>query len=190
MNTGRLEKCRIFTILPSIAGLFLQISPPERHPEPKLIKAPKISGVKHTVSTSNTQLPKNSTQTHKAAPAGYSTVCPYLIVASVEKQIEFLKEVFRAEVKGDYISQTDQYITHGEVRIGDTVVMIGRGNSQYPNRVGMNYVYVENADEVYKRAIQCGAASVMEPVDQVYGDRSGGFIDPQGNEWWVGQRLK
>ncbi|MBC8045505.1 MAG: VOC family protein [Fimbriimonadaceae bacterium] len=125
----------------------------------------------------------------KTTPEGYSTVCPYLMVASVEKQIEFLKEVFNAEVRKE-MKEVDEEIRHGEVSIGEVVLMMGRASSIYPARKSFNYVYVENPDEVYNRAIAKGAVSVMKPVDQEYGDRSGGFTDLHGNEWWVACPLK
>ena len=52
----------------------------------------------------------------------------------------------------------------------------------------MLYMYVEDADAVYHKAIQAGGKSVMEPVDQFYGDRSGAVNDPAGNQWWIATR--
>jgi PhnB protein len=121
-------------------------------------------------------------------PEGYSTVCPYLMVESVEVQINFLRKVFQAEVKEE-MKQPDGSIGHGEVRIGNVVIMMGKSNNLYPSRKSMNYVFVKNPDEVYNRALEQGATSVMKPVDQSYGNRSGGFIDTQGNEWWVAKPL-
>jgi PhnB protein len=44
---------------------------------------------------------------------------------------------------------------------------------------------VNDTDVVYKRALQAGATSLMEPADQFYGDRSAGVQDPSGNHWWI-----
>ena len=52
----------------------------------------------------------------------------------------------------------------------------------------MLYMYVTDADAVYRKAIQAGAKSVLEPVDQFYGDRSGAVEDPAGNQWWISTR--
>jgi len=60
------------------------------------------------------------------APNGYSTICPYLIVESVEQQIAFLHNVFGAEIK-ESLKNEEGIIMHGEVKIGDTVIMMGRG---------------------------------------------------------------
>jgi PhnB protein len=50
------------------------------------------------------------------------------------------------------------------------------------------YLYVSEADAVYKRALQAGATSLMEPINQFYGDRHGGVKDPAGNVWWIATR--
>ena len=118
----------------------------------------------------------------------YANVCPYLIVNSVESQIEFMVKVFNAEVKEDK-KQPDGFINHGEVVIDNVIIMMGRASSSFPSKQGMNYIYVNDPDEVYAKAISHGAVSIMEPVNQAYGNRSGGFIDPEGNEWWVARPL-
>ncbi len=121
----------------------------------------------------------------KVAPKG-STVCPYLMVDSVEAQMEFLVKVFYASITND-TNRVDGFIQHGEVLIGGTTIMMGRASKLYPARLSMNYVYVENADEVYSRALKNGATELMSPVDRDYGNREGGFTDLFGNQWWVAQ---
>lgn len=123
------------------------------------------------------------------APEGYSSVCPYLMVESVEKQLDFLKTVFKAEIK-EQLKQDDGIVQHGEANIGDTVIMMGKARIEWPAAPGANYVFVENTDEVYNKAIHYGASSVLEPGDRFYGYREGGFKDPQGNTWWIAQVLE
>jgi PhnB protein len=123
------------------------------------------------------------------APASYSSVCPYLMVESVEKQLDFLKTVFDAEVK-EQLTQDDGTVQHGEATIGDTVIMMGKARTEWPATVGANYVFVDNADEAYKKAIHFGSTSVMAPGDRFYGYREGGIKDPQGNTWWIAQVLE
>ena len=48
------------------------------------------------------------------------------------------------------------------------------------------YVYVNDVDTTYKRALQAGAKSISEPTDQIYGDRGAGVVDPFGITWWIG----
>ena len=128
-------------------------------------------------------------QTNDIAPEGYPTVVPYLLVNSVEKEMEFLKYVFQAEPLEE-LKQPDGNIMHGEVRIGTAVIMLGKAKENFPSRESMNYVYVDNADEVYVRALKFGATSIMEPGDRFYGNREGGFTDPSGNQWWIAQILE
>lgn len=123
------------------------------------------------------------------APEGYPTVVPYLMVNSVEKEMEFLKYVFHAEPLEE-LKQEDGSIMHSEVRIGSAIIMMGKAKDNFPTRESMNYVYVENADEVYVRALKFGATSIMEPGDRFYGNREGGFTDPSGNQWWIAQTLE
>jgi PhnB protein len=131
----------------------------------------------------------DSKMNNNIAPKGYNTVCPYLTVESVESQIDFLQSVFNATVKEKLKSQ-DGIIQHGEVQIGDTVIMIGKGNKEFPAGVGTNYVYVKDVDETYYTALQNGSTLILEPADRFYGVRECGFKDPQGNIWWVAQFLK
>ena len=123
------------------------------------------------------------------APEHYSTVCPYLMVDSVEKQFEFLTVVFNAEIR-EQLKLPDGSVQHGEVCLGDTVIMMGKARPEWPANCSTNYVFVDNADEVYKRALHHGASSLMEPADRYYGYREGGVKDPQGNSWWIAQVLE
>ena len=79
----------------------------------------------------------------------------------------------------------DGTIMHAEVRIGDSPVELADANTQYPPRPTAIHLYVSDADAVYRRAIQAGATSTHEPVDQPYGDREAGVKDPFGNYWYI-----
>jgi PhnB protein len=120
------------------------------------------------------------------APGDYSSVCPYLMVESVEKQLEFLTVVFNAETN-ELLKLPDGTVQHGEVRVGDTVIMMGKARPEWPATCSTNYVFVDNTDDVYKRALLHGASSLMEPANRYYGYREGGLKDPQGNSWWIAQ---
>jgi uncharacterized glyoxalase superfamily protein PhnB len=78
-------------------------------------------------------------------------------------------------------------IRHAEVRIGDSVVMMGCRPGA--DLIASVHVYVEDVDRVYARALDHGATSLSEPRDQPYGDRTAGVQDAQGNYWWIGTRL-
>lgn len=118
-------------------------------------------------------------------PDGYHTVTPYLTVKGVAGLIDFLKQAFDA-VETERLPGPDGKVGHAEVRIGDSVVMMGEAPGE--PMPAMLYLYVADADASYKRALEAGATSLMEPADQFYGDRSGGVKDPFGNCWYVATR--
>jgi len=122
-------------------------------------------------------------------PAGYSNVCPYLMVESVELQAQFLQTVFGARIKEE-LKQENGLVQHGEVNLGETVIMMGRARPEWPASPGANYVFVAQVDDVFQKALAAGAAPLMEPADRFYGYREGGIKDPQGNTWWLAQVLE
>lgn len=122
----------------------------------------------------------------KPIPDGYHSVTPYLMVEGVADLIDFLKEAFEA-VETERLPGPDGKVGHAEVRIGDSVLMMGEGD-RYGLMPAAIYLYVEDVDACYTRALAAGATSLMEPADQFYGDRSGGVKDPFGNLWFVATR--
>ena len=81
-------------------------------------------------------------------------------------------------------------IMHAELAIGDSVIMLGEAMPQWPAKSNSLYVYVEDVDTTYQRAIQAGATSVREPSNQFYGDRSGTVTDPFGNTWGIATHVE
>ena len=126
----------------------------------------------------------------KTNPAGkgYHVVNAYIMVSDIQKQMDFMESIFGAEVK-EAMCGEDGIIHHGEVRIHDCVIMLGRSQSGFSN-VGMNYIFVFDCDAVYEKALKLGATSLMEPGDRFYGFREGGFRDPEGHQWWIAQVVK
>jgi uncharacterized glyoxalase superfamily protein PhnB len=122
----------------------------------------------------------------KPVPEGYHTVTPYLVVRGAARTIEFLKKAFGAEVLGESMMRPDGTVMHATIKIGDSHIMVSDANEQSPPTQSMLYVYVPNVDAVYQHAIAAGGTSLMEPIDQFYGDRSGGVKDPAGNRWFIG----
>jgi PhnB protein len=120
----------------------------------------------------------------KPIPDGYHSVTPYLVVKGVAKLLGFLKQTFEAR-EIERIARPDGAIMHAEVRIGDSAVMMGEPMGPHQPMPGSLYVYVSDADAIYKRALEAGATSMQEPADQFYGDRSGGVKDQCGNIWWI-----
>jgi uncharacterized glyoxalase superfamily protein PhnB len=126
----------------------------------------------------------------KPIPDGYHTVTPYLVVPGVAKLITFLKQAFGAEETHPPTSRPDGAIMHAEVRIGDSRVMMGEPMGDYKPMPASLYLYVNDTDAVYKRALQAGATSIMEPANQFYGDRNAGVKDELGNFWWIGTHIE
>lgn len=120
----------------------------------------------------------------KPIPKGYHSVTPYLVVEGVAKLIDFLRQAFDAQ-EIHRMRRPDGTIMHAEVRIGDSIVMMGEPMGEFHAMPGGLHLYVNDADAVYKRALQAGAISMREPANQFYGDRTAGVKDPVGNHWWI-----
>jgi uncharacterized glyoxalase superfamily protein PhnB len=119
-------------------------------------------------------------------PDGYNAVSPYLLVKDVRAMLDFLSHAFGATELRRQVD-ADGAIRHAEVRIDDSILMMGfRPGAEL---IASVHVYVEDVDRVYARALDEGATSLSEPRDQPYGDRTAGVQDVQGNYWWIGTRL-
>jgi uncharacterized glyoxalase superfamily protein PhnB len=122
-------------------------------------------------------------------PDGSHTITPYLVAEGIPKLIEFLKAAFGAQEEYR-MPRPDGGIAHAEVKIGDSKLMMGSPMGDFKAKPCSLYLYVEDVDAVYQRAIQAGGTSVREPSDQFYGDRSGGVIDPCGNYWGIATHIE
>jgi PhnB protein len=122
-------------------------------------------------------------------PEGYHTVTPYLLVRNAGGLIDFLKQVFDAE-ETERMRRPDGSIMHVEVRIGDSVVMLGDAAGDAAPMPGMLHIYLQDTDAAYRRALAAGATSLREPADQFYGDRTGGVQDAFGNQWWLATHIE
>ena len=120
-------------------------------------------------------------------PAGYHTVTPYLVVPDLPALLAFLESVLDAVVT-ERLTMPDGVVAHAEVRIGDSMVMVGQGRDEWPAAPGNLYLYVPDPDGLYAKALEAGSQSLQEPHDAPYGDRMGGVRDPWGNVWWFGAR--
>jgi PhnB protein len=121
-------------------------------------------------------------------PQGQPVVSPYLTVRGARKLLDFLEATFAGRVTE--LLAPGGRIAHAQVRIGDSVVMVGESPDESVPAPAVLYVYVRDVDATYRRALQNGGSSVREPVDQFYGDRSGAVKDPCGNTWWIAARVE
>jgi uncharacterized glyoxalase superfamily protein PhnB len=110
-------------------------------------------------------------------PEGWHSITPRLVVHDPAKLVQFLKDVFGAI--GDF--ETDR---PSQVRIGDSMVMISGVGPRDPMPAFL-YVYVEDSDATYERALKAGAVSLEEPGDTPYGARRAMVEDPWGNDWQI-----
>lgn len=113
----------------------------------------------------------------KSIPEGWHSVTPRLVVHDAAIQVDFLEQAFGAT--GDF--RTD---IPSVMRIGDSVVMV---SSVSPREAmpAFLYLYVDDTDTTYQRALDAGATSIEEPWDTPYGDRRGMVKDPCGNTWQI-----
>ena len=129
------------------------------------------------------------TGTAKSIREGYHTVTPYLIVQEAAQLIDFVKQAFGATET--FRGTGSAGGIHAEVRIGNSMVMIGGGgtSNSEPSPATL-YLYMDNVDAVYTRALQAGATSISEPADQPYGDRVAGVKDAFGNVWYISTHIE
>jgi PhnB protein len=113
----------------------------------------------------------------KPAPDGWHSVTPRLVVHDTARLVEFLKRAFGAT--GDFRTDIPSVI-----RIGDSLVMVSGVDARDP-MPGFLYLYVDDIDATYRRAVDAGAVSLEEPQDMPYGDRRAMVKDPCGNIWQI-----
>lgn len=122
-------------------------------------------------------------------PDGFRTVTPFLVVNDGARIIEFLQAAFGAVVR-DRMDMPDGSLAHAELKIGDSMIMMGQGNSQWPPMPCMIYLYLPDCDAAYRSAIATGGESLQEPANQFYGDRNARVKDPSGNQWLIGTHIE
>lgn len=134
----------------------------------------------------------------KAVPDGFHTVTPSLTVRDAKTALEFYKKALGADVIKTQADPSGQKILHAELKVGDSIIFI---NDEFPEMgcfspLSLNgttcylHIYVENADELFKRAVSAGAEIRMPMQDMFWGDRFGKLADPYGHEWGIGQHLE
>jgi PhnB protein len=138
-------------------------------------------------------------------PAGWHSVTPFLSVKDAARAVEFYRDAFGAK-ELERMEEADGKVNHAVLKIGDSLIRItddsskhaaewvAKGWSHSPQSLGGTpvhfYVYVEDSDAVFKRAIAAGA-KVMEPMtDKVWGDRVGSLTDPFGHIWMIATHKK
>lgn len=129
-------------------------------------------------------------------PQGYHTVTPSLVVRNAVTALEFYQRAFGAQ-ETLRMPGPGGNIMHAEIRIGDSMIMLMDEmpdmGSKSPEALGGTpvgfYVYVENVDAAWKRALEAGGKEVMAVQDMFWGDRMGCLEDPFGHKWNLAQHV-
>jgi uncharacterized glyoxalase superfamily protein PhnB len=118
-------------------------------------------------------------------PPQYLPVMPYLIVRDARALLKFAKSVFNA--KDQYMAESeDGTVQHGEMRIGEAVIMFGEATRQWPEKTAAMFLYVDDVDSIHARALKMEATELEAPAQKEYGYTSG-FEDRFGNLWFIAQ---
>jgi PhnB protein len=135
--------------------------------------------------------------TGQPVPEGYHTITPYLPVDDAAAAIDFYQRAFGAKERAR-MPGPDGKIAHAEIEIGNSVVMVSdpfpQATARPPKELGGTsagiFMYVENVDEIFRRAVDAGASPTMEPDDMFWGDRFGSVTDPFGHAWQIATHVE
>lgn len=142
--------------------------------------------------------PDDNEQKVRAIPAGMSTVSAHLVCTDPSAAIDFYKKAFNAmEMPGGRL-EMDGVFLHGEIIIGDSVVMIGQeeagcgslGPRTLKGTPVTLHLYVPDVDHAYQRALAAGAQEIMPLSDMFWGDRYGVLEDPEGHRWSLATHVR
>jgi PhnB protein len=129
----------------------------------------------------------------KAVPDGYHSLTPQLTLDNAAQTIDWYKKALGAQEVSRSVGP-DGKIMHAEFTIGDSRVMVNdvmpgaKGPKAFGGSPASLWVYVENSDDLFNRAVGAGAQVQMPMADQFWGDRAGAVADPAGYTWWISTR--
>ena len=131
----------------------------------------------------------------KPIPPGYHTATPYLVVNGAARAIEFYKKAFGAQ-ELFRMGGPGGKIGHAEIKIGDSPIMLSdeMAHNKSPESLGGSpggiFLYVEDVDAAFDRAISAGAKEEMRPTNMFWGDRFGSLKDPFGHSWSLATHIE
>jgi PhnB protein len=126
-------------------------------------------------------------------PKGYHTITPHLVLDNAAQALDWYKQALGAQ-ELSRSAGPDGKIMHAELQIGDSRIMLndpmmgGKGPKAMGGSPASLWLYVENCDALFNRAVGAGAQVTMPLGDQFWGDRCGGFADPHGYTWTIATR--
>jgi uncharacterized glyoxalase superfamily protein PhnB len=120
---------------------------------------------------------------------GFRTITPYLFAQNAAGLIEFISKAFGGE-ETFRKERPDHAVIHAELRVGDSMLMLGEATPQFGPMPTSIYLYVADSDTVYQRALSVGGVSVFPIMTLPNGERYGGVKDPIGNIWWIATHVE
>jgi PhnB protein len=131
-------------------------------------------------------------------PDHLGSVTPSLTVSPCAEAIEFYEKAFGAEEIEPRMTGPDGAVAHAEIRIGDSVIMLGDewpdGPTQSPKTLDGSsaalFIYTDDVDALWSRAIAAGCEEVFPLEMQFYGDKGGRVRDPYGHTWGLAQHIE
>lgn len=134
----------------------------------------------------------------KAIPEGFHSVTPMVMFKDARKALEFYKRAFGAQELFAMPGPDGKGVMHAELRIGDSIIMMGEENPHEPCKsaetIGGSpvsfYIYLENVDAAFRRAVEAGAETRMPVQEMFWGDRVGTVQDPFGYAWSLATHVK
>ena len=136
-----------------------------------------------------TEIPMPSLKSTNPIRDGFRTITPYLFVQNASRLMKFISvafggsETYRKE-------RPDGAVTHAEMRIGDSMLMLGEATPQFGPMPTSVYLYVTDSDQVYRQALEADGVSVFPIMTLPNGERYGGVKDPCGNIWWIATHVE
>jgi uncharacterized glyoxalase superfamily protein PhnB len=131
-------------------------------------------------------------------PEGFHSLTPIFVFKDARKAIEFYKQAFGAEELFAMPGPDGKSVMHAELRIGNSIIMMGEENPHQPCKSAETsggspislYLYLENVDEAFKKAVAAGAEVTMPVEEMFWGDRTGTVQDPFGYSWTLATRTR
>ncbi len=116
-------------------------------------------------------------------PTQYQTVIPYLIINNALDFLDFMQNLFDAEIVSKHM-HNETTLMHAELKVGNATIMCGAASAEWQPLNSSLFIYVDDADASYAKALELGCTSIMELSNQNYG-RTCGVKDVYGNVWWI-----
>jgi len=120
----------------------------------------------------------------RSVPKGFHTITPNIVVDDAEQAVAFFKRAFGATESYRLIMSNGK-IAHCELKLVDSILNLGEPMDGWPAHGLVAQIYVEDSDELFKRAVAAGAKEIMPMTDMFFGSREGRVRDPFGNVWTI-----